>query len=178
MTMTTFHLVSIFPEVFPAYFVAGVLGRGQKKGKLDFRFYDLREFAQNKHRKVDDTPFGGGPGMVLKIEPIFEVLKKIKKDLKDQGVGEKEIRTILFSAKGKKFNQKKAQKMASFRHLIFICGRYEGVDERVAENLADEEISVGDFVLSGGEIPAMLVADAVSRLIPEVLGNQIGRAHV
>lgn len=168
----TFHIITIFPEVFAQYFSVGVLGRGQKKGKLAFEIHNLRDFALDKHKKVDDTPFGGGPGMVLKVEPIFRALEKIKGDLKKQGVKDKEIKTILFSADGKKFNQKKAEKFSQLKHLILLCGRYEGVDERVAENLTDEEISVGDFVLSGGEIPAMLVCDAVSRLIPEVLGNK------
>lgn len=167
----TFHIITIFPEVFAQYFSVGVLGRGKKKELLDFKIYDLREFTLDRHKKVDDTPFGGGPGMVLKIEPIFRALEKIKKDLKKQGVLNKEIKTVLFSAKGKKFNQKKAEKFSNFKHLILICGRYEGVDERVAQYLVDEEISVGDFILSGGEIPALLVADAVARLVPEVLGN-------
>ena len=168
----TFHIITIFPEVFSQYFSVGVLGRGKKKGVVDFKIYDLRDFALDKHRKVDDAPFGGGPGMVLKIEPIFRALEKIKTDLKKQGIEKKGTRTILFSAKGKKFNQKKAEKFSKIKHLILICGRYEGVDERVAQFLVDEEISVGPFVLSGGEIPALLTVDATARLVPKVLGNQ------
>jgi len=167
----TFHIITIFPEVFENYFSVGVLGRGRKKQLVDFKIYDLRAFAFDKHRKVDDTPFGGGPGMVLKIEPIFRALEKIKSDLKEAGIKKSDIKTIVLSAKGKIFNQKKAVKFSSLKHLILIAGRYEGIDERVAENLADEEISVGRFVLSGGEIPAMLVVDAVTRLVPGVLGN-------
>lgn len=167
----TFHIITIFPEVFGQYFSVGVLARGKKKGLIDFKIYNLRDFTLDKHKKVDDKPFGGGPGMVLKIEPIFRALEKIKRDLKKQGVKKSAIKIILFSAKGKIFNQKKAEKFSQIKHLILICGRYEGVDERVAENLIDEEISIGKFVLSGGEIPALLVVDAISRLVSGVLGN-------
>lgn len=184
----TFHLISIFPEVFESYFGVGVLGRAQKKGLIQIKCYDLRDFAHDKHRSVDDTPYGGGPGMVMKIEPIFDCVQKIKNDISQSIQSEKEIKkenptkqgilqknkktkVILLSAKGKIFDQKKALQLSKLENVIIICGRYEGVDERVARHVADEEISIGKFVISGGELAAMVVVDAVSRMIPGVLGN-------
>jgi len=168
-----FHIITIFPEVFEKYFEVGVLGRAQKEGKIKVNLYNLRDFSKDKHKKVDDTPYGGGPGMVMGIQPIFDCLESIKNKIKkdEESITDESIKTVLLSAKGKKFNQKKAGEYKKTKHLILICGRYEGVDERVAENLAQEEISIGEYVLSGGEIPAMTVIDAVSRLIPGVLGN-------
>lgn len=131
------------------------------------KIHDLRDFTQDKHRKVDDTPYGGGAGMILKIEPIFESIKSIK----SKGPESSKTRTILFSAKGKRYTQADAKRLSKYDRLILICGRYEGVDERVAEQIADEEISIGDYVLTGGEIPAMIVVDSLTRLIPGVLGN-------
>ncbi len=160
-------MITIFPEIINAYIKEGIVGRGIKKGIIEVRPIFLRDFTTDNHKTVDDAPYGGGPGMVLKVEPIFKAINYAKKRLKN-----KKTRIILFSAKGKKFNQKQAKKLAKYDHLIFICGRYEGVDERVAKHIADEEISIGDYILSGGELPALVLIDAISRLIPNVLGNK------
>lgn len=168
----TFHIISIFPEAFESYFGVGVISRAIKEKKIKLELYNLRDFTKDKHKKVDDAPYGGGPGMVMSVQPIFDCVDFIKKDLGKKGVLENEIRTVLFSAKGKKYNQQKAKKITSLKHLILICGRYEGVDERVAENIIDEEISIGSYVLSGGELPAMILIDSVARLLPGVLGNE------
>jgi tRNA (guanine37-N1)-methyltransferase len=170
-----FHIITIFPEIFKEYFKAGIMGRAVKEGKIKLHLYNLRDYSKDKHKKVDDTPYGGGPGMVMSVEPIYCCLEDIKNKIKseEEKFSEKNIKTVLLSAKGEQFNQKKAVNYSSkVDHLILICGRYEGVDERVAEKLVDEEISIGEYILSGGEIPAMVVVDSVSRLIPGVLGNQ------
>ncbi len=169
-----FHIVTIFPEVFEKYFQVGVMGRAQEAGRIKINLYNLRDYSQNKHHKVDDTPYGGGPGMVMMIQPIVDCIADIKKRIKkeDPQVSVENFRIVLLSAKGEKFNQKKVIQYKNFKHLVLICGRYEGVDERIVEHVADEEISVGEYVLSGGELPAMTVIDAVSRLIPGVLGNK------
>jgi tRNA (guanine37-N1)-methyltransferase len=161
-----FHILSVIPDAFGQYFNKSVIGRAVKKGIIKVNIYNIRDWATDKHKKVDDTPFGGGPGMVMKVEPIFRAIKDIKKKIKGRS------RIILFSTRGKKFNSADAQRLSKYKNLILICGRYEGVDERVAKYIADEEISIGDFVLSGGEIPAMIVVDAVSRFIPGVLGKK------
>lgn len=150
--------------MFDSYFQESIIKRAREKKLLDIHVYNLRSFTKDKHHKVDDKPFGGGPGMVMKAEPVYKAVMKIKKAGKS--------RVILFSAKGKRFDAKTAQRLSRYSQLIFICGRYEGVDERVAEYVADEEISVGDFVLTGGELAAMVVVDAVSRHIPGVLGKK------
>jgi tRNA (guanine37-N1)-methyltransferase len=170
-----FHIITIFPEIFEKYFEVGVMGRAVKEGRIKLKFYNLRDYSKDKHHKVDDTPYGGGPGMVISVEPIYYCLEDIKNKIKseEENFSEKNIKTVLLSAKGVQFNQKKAVQYSSeVDHLILICGRYEGVDERVAENLIDEEISIGEYILSGGEIPAMAVIDSVARLIPGVLGNK------
>jgi len=161
----TFHILTIFPEIFNSYFSESIVSRAQKSGKVKIEIHDLRDYTTGKHKTVDDTPYGGGPGMVMKIEPIFNCLKFLKSKIKKS-------RIILFSAKGKKYTQADARRLAKYDNLILICGRYEGVDERVAKHLADEEISIGDYVLTGGEIPAMVVVDSVARIIPGVLGNE------
>ncbi|MZH05538.1 MAG: tRNA (guanosine(37)-N1)-methyltransferase TrmD, partial [Nitrospinae bacterium] len=138
--------------------------RAREKGLLDIRVHDLRDFSLNKHRKVDDTPFGGGVGMVMNVEPIARALETIKKEVP-------KARTILLSPGGKPFNQEKAGQLAEEESLVLICGRYEGIDERVRLHFADEEISIGDYILTGGEIPAMVLVETVSRLIPGVLGD-------
>jgi tRNA (guanine37-N1)-methyltransferase len=158
-----FDIITIFPKIFDSYFAESILKRAQKSGLIKIKAQDLRDYADGKHKKVDDTPYGGGAGMLMKVEPIFGALKDMKKA--------KKSRVILFSAKGKRYTQKDAQRLAKYEQLIMICGRYEGVDERVVKNLVDEEISIGDYVLTGGEIPAMIVVDSVTRLLPGVLGN-------
>lgn len=170
-----FHIITIFPEIFKEYFKVGIMGRAIKEGKIKLYLYNLRDYSKDKHKKVDDTPYGGGPGMVMSVEPIYYCLEDIKNKikLKEENFSGKNIKIVLLSAKGVQFNQKKAvQYSGEVDHLILICGRYEGVDERVAENLVDEEISIGEYILSGGEIPAMAVVDSIARLIPGVLGNQ------
>lgn len=165
--MLTFNVVSIFPEAFASYLKESILKRAQEKKLVKFAFVDPRTFATGAHRKVDDRPFGGGPGMVMMVEPIARAVQSIRAKGKKQ-----RTRTILFSTRGKVFDQATARRLAKYDRLILICGRYEGVDERVAEHIADEELSLGDFVLSGGELPALVVAEAVARHIPGVLGKQ------
>jgi len=166
-----FDIISIFPEAFESYFSVSILKRAQEDGLIGVALHDLRTFTHDKHHKVDDTPYGGGAGMVMKAEPFFEAVESISSQ---QSAENKKQRTkiILFSAKGKVFTQSDAKRLADYDRLILLCGRYEGVDERVAEHLVDEEISIGEYVLTGGELPAMIVADAVARLLPGVLGNE------
>lgn len=162
----TFHIITIFPEIFDSYFSESIIGRAQKEGLIDIKIYNLRDYTKDKHKTVDDTPYGGGAGMVMKVEPIFAAVENIKKQTGDQNA-----RVVLFSAKGKKYTQADSERLGEYENLIFICGRYEGVDERVKENIAHEEISIGDYVLTGGEIPAMVLVDSISRHVDGVLGN-------
>lgn len=162
-----FHILSVVPEAFSEYFSHSIIGRAQKRGIIDIRIHDVRDWTSDKHHKVDDSPFGGGPGMVMKVEPIYRAVKSLKLKVKSG-----KTRVIIFSTRGKLFTAKEAKRLSKYENLILICGRYEGIDERVAKYIADEEISVGGFVLSGGEIPAMIVVDAVSRFIPGVLGKK------
>ncbi|MFA6098977.1 MAG: tRNA (guanosine(37)-N1)-methyltransferase TrmD [Patescibacteria group bacterium] len=157
-----FDIITIFPNIFSSYFNESILKRAQRKKKIKIIIHNLRDYANDKHKTVDDRPYGGGPGMLMKIEPIYKCLKSIKK-LKHHKI-------ILLSAKGKSFNQSLAKTFAKLQQIIFICGHYEGVDERVIKYI-DEEISIGNYVLTGGEIPAMAVIDAITRLIPGVLGD-------
>ena len=166
-----FDIITIFPKIFDGFLTESLLARAQKKGLIKIRVHNLRDWAKNKHRTVDDKPFGGGPGMVLKIEPIYKAVQYSKSKFKSQNLKSKR-RVILFSPRGKTFTQADAKRLAKYDQLILICGRYEGVDERVAEYLADEVISIGDYVLSGGEISAMVVIEAISRLIPGVVGKK------
>ena len=164
MRRLRFDIVSIFPGIFESPFGDSIINRAREKGLLEIRIHDLRDFTLNKHRKVDDTPFGGGVGMIMNVEPIARALEAIKKEVPN-------ARTILLSPGGKPFNQKKANQFAHQESLILICGRYEGIDERVRLHFADEEVSIGDYILTGGEIPAMVLVETVSRLIPGVLGD-------
>lgn len=167
-----FDIITIFPKIFESYFSESIIKRAQDGKFIDIQIHNLRDFASGARKTVDDTPYGGGAGMVLKIEPIFNCLRTIKSKVESASWRRKsKVRVILFSAKGKRYTQRDAKRLAKYDNLILICGRYEGVDERVAENLADEEISIGDFVLTGGEIPAMVVVDSITRLLPGVLGN-------
>lgn len=158
-------IVTIFPDLFAGVFDFGMIRQGEKKGLLETEIVDLREFAPDERRTVDDRPYGGGEGMVLKPELIFEAVEKCQEKWGERG------RVILLSPQGRRFDQNKAKELSLMPHLILICGRYEGVDQRVADHLVDEELSVGDFVLSGGEFAACSVVDAVSRLIPGVVGK-------
>ncbi len=161
-----FHIVTIFPDFFAGPFDHGVICRGKSSGKLDILVHDLRHWTYDRHRTVDDRPFGGGEGMLLKPAPLFEAVEAI---LPERNARQK---VVLLSAQGKRFDQSTVREWSSLEDLLLICGRYEGVDERVSEHLVDEEVSVGDFVLSGGELAAALVVDAVARLLPGVLGNE------
>lgn len=166
--MKRFDIITIFPEILDSYFQESLLKKAQEKGLIKIQTHNLRDYTSDKHRKVDDTPYGGGPGMVLKFEPINHTVQILKRKAKSE---KGKVRTILFSLRGKKFDQKEAHRLAKYEQLIFICGRYEGVDERVAKYIADEELSIGDFVLSGGELPAAIVIESVARLIPGMLGK-------
>ncbi len=182
-----FDIITIFPHIFDSYFGESILKRAQESHKIDIVVHNLRDFATDKHKTTDDIPYGGGAGMVMKVEPIHRAVSMIKQqkmnDSQQGGRAESlntvlsdkrttNVRTILFSAKGKLFTQRDAERLAKYGRLIMICGRYEGVDERVADHIVDEEFSIGEYVLTGGEIPAMVVVDSVSRLLPGVLGNE------
>ena len=173
-----FDILTIFPPMFDSYLGESILKRAREKGLISVAVRNIRDFATDKHRKTDDTPYGGGAGMVMKVEPIWNALEAIVSE--NNGAGAEHTsaarasrsRTILFSAKGKTCTQEDMRRLSEYDRLVLICGRYEGVDERVAEHLANEELSIGDYVLTGGELPALVVLDAVSRLIPGVLGNE------
>jgi tRNA (guanine37-N1)-methyltransferase len=165
-----FHVLTIFPEFFGGPFAHGVVKRAKDAGVLDIRIHDLRNWTSDRHRTVDDRPFGGAEGMVLKCEPIFSAVESIWPGRRaDQKV-------VLLSAGGRLFDQAMANRLKENAELLLICGRYEGVDERVAEHLADEEVSIGNYVLSGGELAAAVVIDTVARLLPGVLGNEASSA--
>ncbi|PYT10655.1 MAG: tRNA (guanosine(37)-N1)-methyltransferase TrmD [Acidobacteria bacterium] len=161
-----FHVVTIFPEFFRGPFEHGVIQRAKEAGLIEIRVQDLRIWTHDRHRTVDDRPFGGGEGMLLKAGPIFEAVEAIYPARRENR------RVVLLSAQGKKFDQALAREYSGLEELLLICGRYEGVDERVAQHLADDEISIGDYVLTGGELAAAVVIDAVARLLEGVLGNE------
>lgn len=171
-----FDLITIFPEFFAGPLDHGIVRRAREAGIAQIHVQDLREFTKDRHRTVDDRPFGGGEGMVLKPEPLFEAVEKLlghsMGDAEKQVAPEAGTAILLMSAAGRLFTQETARWYAKLERLILICGRYEGVDERVAEHLATEEVCVGDYVLSGGELPAAIVVDAVTRLLPGALGNE------
>src|SRR5215831_2199900 len=159
-----FDVISIFPEFFKGPFEFGIIRRGRESGLIEIVVHDLRDFTSDRHRTVDDRPFGGGEGMVLKPEPIFKAVEKIRRSA--------EVEVVVLSASGRKFNQAEALRLSRVEQLILICGRYEGIDERVVEHLATAEISIGDFIVSGGEIAAAVVVDAVTRYVPGVVGKE------
>lgn len=159
-------IITIFPGMFAPVLNESIIKRAQGKGKVKINVHDLRDYTLDKHRKVDDRPFGGGSGMVMNAEPIFRAIEAL------QGSGAAKARVILMSPQGKRFNQHIAKRLSGYKHLILICGRYEGVDERVRERIADEEVSIGDYVLSGGELAAMVLLDCIVRLVPGVLGDK------
>ena len=161
-----FDIITIFPEVFEGVFSSGIISRSLKRGLIEIHINQLRNYCYDIHKKVDDRPYGGGRGMVFKPEPIFEAVEAII-----QQSQEKKRAVILLSPQGKRFCQKEVFRLASYKQLILICGRYEGVDERVRQHLITEELSIGDYVLSGGEIAAMVLVDAVTRSIPQSLGS-------
>jgi tRNA (guanine37-N1)-methyltransferase len=171
-----FDLITIFPEFFAGPLDHGIVRRARENGLVEVHIQDLRAFTKDRHRTVDDRPFGGGEGMVLKPEPLFEAVESLLShsvsDGSNAGAADPKTAIVLMSAAGTLFRQETARRFAQLERIIFICGRYEGVDERVAQHLATDEISVGDFVLSGGELPAMMIVDAVTRLLPGALGNE------
>ena len=171
-----FDLITIFPEFFDGPLDHGILRRAREAGLVEIHVQDLREFTKDRHKTVDDRPFGGGEGMVLKPEPLFDAVESSLGhsvgDASQRNSASETTSIILLSAAGKRFTQETARRFSQQERIILICGRYEGVDERVADHLATEEISVGDFVLSGGELPAALIVDAVTRLLPGALGNE------
>jgi tRNA (guanine37-N1)-methyltransferase len=158
-----FKLISIFPDIFKDYFKVGILAKAIDKKLIKVSSYNLRDYTEDKHKQVDDSPYGGGAGMLFKFEPIYKAIKNLKK--------KKNTKVILLSAGGKTWNHQMAKKYSKLDELILICGRYEGVDARV-NKIIDEEISIGNFVLSGGELPALVLIDSISRLLPNVLGNK------
>ena len=160
-------VLTLFPQMFAEPFDIGIFKRAVEKGLVTLRTHDIRDFTHDKHHVADDYPYGGGAGMVMKPEPVFEAVESIKGNIKDDNVP-----VILLSPQGRLFNQEIARELSKHENLILICGHYEGVDERVSAHLATDEISIGDYVLTGGEIPAMVLIDSVVRLIPGVLGSE------
>ncbi len=161
-----FNIITIFPNIFSSYLNEGIIKKAIEKDYISVNTHNLRDYSCNPHRKVDDTPYGGGAGMLLKIEPIDKAIEDINKKVKT-----KNRKIILLSASGKRWNQKLAKKYSKLNEITFICGRYEGVDARV-KKIIDEEISTGDYILTGGEIPALTIIDSITRLLPNVLGNK------
>ncbi len=157
-------IITLFPSMFRGPFDESIIKRARKKGILEINLHNLRDFTGDRHRTVDDLPYGGGAGMVMKPEPLFRAVEKVKEEKRSSW------KVILLSPQGQPFAQEKAKELAQEEGLIFICGHYEGVDERVREHLIDEELSLGDFVLTGGELAAMVIVDAIARMLPEVLG--------
>lgn len=177
-----FHIITIFPEILNSYFNESILKRAQEKNLIDIKVYNLRDWTSDKHKTVDDTPYGGGAGMVMKIEPLTKAIQDIESRIMNHESRKKikshnslfiirNSKTVLLSAKGKRWNQQLAKKYSKLDNIIFVCGRYEGVDERV-KKFIDEEVSIGDYVLTGGELGAAVIIDSIARLLPGVLGNE------
>lgn len=162
-----FHILTIFPKIFDSYLNESIIKRAQKNKVISIKIHNIRDYAIDKHKTVDDRPYGGGPGMILKVEPIYKNLKKIKKNT---ATSNKKSTIILLSPRGKTFNQKMALNLSKYQQLVLIAGHYEGFDERI-KKYVDEEISIGNYILTGGELPAMTIIDAVTRLLPGVLGD-------
>lgn len=165
--MMKIDVLTLFPEMFSGVFGHSILKKAAEKEAVQYNVVNFREFADNKHQTVDDYPYGGGAGMVLKPQPIFDAVDSLIKENEH-----KKSRVILLCPQGERFTQKKAEELANDKHLIFICGHYEGYDERIRKHIVTDEISIGDYVLTGGELGAMVVIDSVVRLLPEVLGNE------
>ena len=166
--MLQLDIITIFPDIFGSYFNESIIKRAQKKKLVKINIHNLRKWTLDKHKTVDDKPYGGGAGMVMKVEPTFKAISEIKKSkIKNQ-----KSKVILLTPQGKLFNQKIAKRLSKLKQIILICGHYEGVDERTRKHLVDEEISIGDYVLTGGELPAMVLADTIIRLIPGVVGKK------
>jgi tRNA (guanine37-N1)-methyltransferase len=169
-------ILTIFPDFFGGPLDYGIIRRAREAGLVTIEVHDLRAFARDRHRTVDDRPFGGGAGMVLKPEPIFECTEALNVPQREDRAGSRQS-VVLLSAQGKRFDQNIAEALAKLERLVLVCGRYEGVDERVSEYLADRELSIGDYVLSGGELGAAVIMDTVTRLIPGAVGNEKSTQH-
>ena len=163
--MIQFDIITIFPHIFDSYFSESIIKRAQQKDLIKINIHNLRDYTADKHRAVDDKPYGGGPGMVLMVKPITKALQELKK------LKKKKSKVIMLTPAGKQFDQKMAKKLSKYDQLILLCGRYEGFDARI-DKLVDEKISIGDYVLAGGELPAMVVTEAVARNVPEVVGHK------
>lgn len=161
-------IITIFPRMFDPIFGESIIKRAQHKGLLKVKIHNLRDYSKDKHRKVDDRPYGGGPGMVMRPEPIFKAVKTLRQKTK---IAKEKTKIILLSPQGEKLSQKIVKRLARHKHLILICGHYEGIDERVRKYLVSDEVSIGDYILTGGELPAMVLVDCLVRFIPGVLGK-------
>ncbi|MEB2333217.1 MAG: tRNA (guanosine(37)-N1)-methyltransferase TrmD [Anaerolineaceae bacterium] len=168
-----FEIFTLLPDVIPPYLEVSILKRASERGLIQVNIHNIRDYAHDKHRVTDDTPYGGGGGMVMKPEPVFEAVETILGQRPAQGQGQP-VPVILLTPQGRVFTQRVAEELSQHERIALLCGRYEGVDERIREHLATDEISIGDYVLTGGELPAMILVDAVSRLIPGVLGDPTG----
>jgi len=171
-----FEVFTLLPEVFPPYLESSILKRAAQKGLIDVRVHNIRDYTHDKHHTTDDTPYGGGGGMVMKPEPVFEAVESVLglASLQTPPESVSNIPIILLTPQGRVFNQRIAEELAGHERIVLLCGRYEGVDERIREHLVTDEISIGDYVLTGGELPALMMIDAVSRLLPGVLGDPTG----
>jgi tRNA (guanine37-N1)-methyltransferase len=167
-----FDVLTLLPEVFPAYLESSIMQRARERGLIDVRVHNIRDYTHDKHHTTDDTPYGGGGGMVMKPDPVFEAVESVlgRFDYAQRG----EIPIILLTPQGRVFNQSIAKELSQHSHIALLCGRYEGIDERIRTNLITDEISIGDYVLTGGELPALILIDALARLIPDVLGDPTG----
>ena len=162
-----YYMMTLFPEMFPGILGASILGRGKEKGKIYWETFDIRDYTLDKHKRVDDYPYGGGAGMVMQAEPVYRCYEAVEDKL-----GRKPGRVVYMTPQGRVFDQHMAEEFAREEELVFLCGHYEGIDERVLEEIVTDYVSIGDYVLTGGELPAMVVMDTVSRLVPGVLNNQ------
>lgn len=162
-----YYIMTLFPDMFPGIMDVSILGRGKEKGKIDWETLNIRDYTLDKHMKVDDYPYGGGAGMVMQAEPVYRCYEEIKRRM-----GKTPGRVVYLTPQGRVFDQKLAQEFATEEELVFLCGHYEGIDERVLEEIVTDYVSIGDYVLTGGELPAMVVMDTVSRLISGVLNNE------
>lgn len=167
--MLTFHIMTIFPELIISYISLGIINRALKQQYIDVKTYNIRDFSKNKHKKTDDYPYGGGAGMIMTVQPIYDCFNYIKNNIS----ANRKIKVIVMSASGETFSQNTAEEFKEYDDIIMLCGRYEGIDQRAIELIGAEEISVGNFILTGGEIPALVILDATSRLIKGVLNNEL-----
>lgn len=171
-----FEVFTLLPEVFPSYLETSIIKRARERGLIHVRVHNIRDYTHDKHHMTDDTPYGGGGGMVMKPEPIFEAIETVLglNAEPTQPKPESNIPIIMLTPQGRVFNQSIAQELSQHEHVVLICGRYEGIDERIREHLVTDEISIGDYVLTGGELPALILIDAISRFLPDVLGDPTG----